>query len=346
MSRLLVWCLVVATVSIMTAVGTDPNCTTGLRSEVCCCPTECGVCGGGSCQDHKGGADACCCSAIRHSNRSCAAFDPPCLIPQGPLPPIPQPSPTVRQKRGFVADGGADQTCDDPVLLNVSGWFYAYNKPNPYRKPGLSGDCAAANATGRLDERFSAMDWCLSGMAVQTPAYVNQTYFMGFNEPNNLHNWNTEPAKVAQAWKTVMSNHPESMLVSPATAGNGLPWFDQFFGNCTALYGGTNGCNISYLAAHDYACDPTTTLSYLETLHTRYGFPVWLTEFSCGDHADGRPTDDHIRFMTKVLPLLDAADFVFRYSWMSARDSSGLRGLVETVDGKTQLTDLGRIWNS
>jgi hypothetical protein len=59
-------------------------------------------------------------------------------------------------------------------------------------------------------------------------------------------------------------------------------------------------CNISYLAAHDYACDPTTTLSYLETLHTRYGFPVWLTEFSCGDHADGRPTDDHIRFMTKV----------------------------------------------
>lgn len=38
-------------------------------------------------------------------------------------------------------------------------------------------------------------------MAVQTPAYVNQTYFMGFNEPNNLHNCNTEPAKVAQAWK-------------------------------------------------------------------------------------------------------------------------------------------------
>lgn len=42
-------------------------------------------------------------------------------------------------------------------------------------------------------------------------------------------------------FQTVMSNHPESMLVSPATAGNGLPWFDQFFGNCTALYGGTNG---------------------------------------------------------------------------------------------------------
>jgi hypothetical protein len=45
------------------------------------------------------------------------------------------------------------------------------------------------------------------------------------------------------------------MLVSPATAGNGVPWFDQFFGNCTKLYG-KSGCNISYLAAHDYSCNP------------------------------------------------------------------------------------------
>ena len=45
-------------------------------------------------------------------------------------------------------------------------------------------------------------------------------------------------------------------------------------------------------------------------------------------------------------PLLDAADFVFRYAWMSARDASGRRGLVETVDGKARLTELGEVWNS
>eukprot|EP00035_Acanthoeca_spectabilis_P025886 m.460306 g.460306 ORF g.460306 m.460306 type:complete len:351 (-) comp21999_c0_seq1:75-1127(-) len=329
------------------AAGADPTCATGIAKAPCCCPASCGVCGGTSCQNHKGGPDSCCCSAIEHSNRSCTDFDPPCVIPPPPLPPIPPPSAVVRRKRGFVADGGVHCTCDDPLLLNVSGWFYDYNKPNPYRAPSLSGNCAAANASGRLDQRFTPMDWCLDGMPTPTPPYVNQTYFMGFNEPNNLHNCNTEPAKVAQAWKTVMDSHPNSMLVSPATAGNGLPWFDQFFGNCTALYGGTNGCRISYLAAHDYSCDPNTTLTYLKTLHDRYGFPVWLTEFSCGDGADAKPTDDHIRFMAKILPLLDEADYVFRYAWMSARQSPPeLRPLLTTVNGKAELTTLGHLYNA
>ena len=220
------------------------------------------------------------------------------------------------------------------LLLSNSGWFYAYNKPNPYRASGLAGDCAGAIANGHLDERFVAMDWCLSGMAVPTPDYVNQTFFMGFNEPNNLHNCNRDaetaakyekhahtrpsttahtpqpsshwhsasptlrnslfaslylapplfdsslplvvfalvcvaltlcaplrrkschvPRTVHRAWPTIVANHPHSMLVSPATAGNGVPWFDQFFGNCTKLYG-KSGCNISYLAAHDYSCNP------------------------------------------------------------------------------------------
>ena len=73
---------------------------------------------------------------------------------------------------------------------------------------------------------------------------------------------------------------------------------------------------------------------------------MWLTEFSCGDHSDGKPTSEHLQFMRAVLPLLDAAPFVYRYSWMSARDASGLRGLVETVDGRGRLTELGRLYNT
>ena len=46
--------------------------------------------------------------------------------------------------------------------------------------------------------------------------------------------------------------------------------------------------------------------------------------------------------------LLDAADFVFRYSWMSARDSTGKRGLVEddgAKGGAVRLSELGQVWN-
>jgi hypothetical protein len=263
-------------------------------------------------------------------------------------------------------------------------------------------------------------NWCLSSVEHEVPADVETTYWMGFNEPNNLHNCHTDAATVAKAWGRVMQLHPHSELVSPATAGNGIPWYDDFFGNCTKLYG-SSGCRISYLATHCYSCTPSGTLRYfycyiklissilfpytsapcgicryLKKLYDRYHYKVWLTEFSCGDHADGRPTIDHLKFMKAVLPceyqqlscfcyfrinyitlllcvcvcvcvcvrscvcsqfftrynivyctVLDGADFVERYSWMSARDTSGMRGLIEDgPDGNARLTELGAVWNS
>ena len=111
------------------------------------------------------------------------------------------------------------------------------------------------------------------------------------------------------------------------------------------MYGKT-GCRLSYLATHDYSCEPQKTLNYLKELYETFKLPVWLTEFSCGDHAAGRPTADHITYMRAILPLLDKTDFVYRYSWMAAHDSSGKRGLVQSDgEGGTQLTELGRIWN-
>merc|ERR1712007_330577 len=143
-----------------------------------------------------------------------------------------------------------------------------------------------------------------------------------------------------------MQRFPDSMLVSPATAGNGVQWFDEFFGNCTELYG-ASGCRISHVAVHDYSCTASSTLEYLESIHERYGLPVWLTEFSCGEGARHKPTAQHFAFMKEVLPLLDQAPFVYRYSWMSAHDGNGLRGLTELgPDGKQRLTLLGKLWNA
>ena len=260
------------------------------------------------------------------------------------LAPVP-----VNLKRGFVAD--EHTSCDTPLLLNTSGWYYSYNVENPYRRAGLKGDCARANATDQ--HRFVPMNWCLSSVNTSVPTDVDQTYWMGFNEPNNVHNCNTSAEKVALAWRRTMELHPEpTVLVSPATAGNGTTWYDDFFANCTALYG-DKGCRITYLATHCYSCTPNHTMAYLKSLYDRYGHKVWLTEFSCGDSADAKSTAEHVVFMSAILPLLDAADYVDRYSWMSAWDKHALRGLVElnSATGTTsetssvELTELGRIWN-
>ena len=131
----------------------------------------------------------------------------------------------VNVKRGFVADGAT--SCDTPLLLNTSGWHYDYNQDRPYGKPGQSGDCTRANSSGFRD-RFTGMNWCLSSVEKPVPTDVDQAYWMGFNEPNNLHNCHTSAAAVAKAWGRVMELHPPpTQLVSPATAGNGIPWYDD-----------------------------------------------------------------------------------------------------------------------
>ena len=111
---------------------------------------------------------------------------------------------------------------------------------------------------------------------------------------------------------------------------------------------GPSGCNISFVVVHDYSCDPNTTMTYLQQVHERYNnLPIWLTEFSCGDGADGKPTSDQVTFMTSIFPLLDAAPYVERYAWMSAHDKNGKRGLVQPGSGgQDELTDLGKLFNS
>lgn len=46
-------------------------------------------------------------------------------------------------------------------------------------------------------------------------------------------------------------------------------------------------------------CRPTT-LAYLKQLNARYNKKLWLTEFSCGDHANGRPMEDHARYVSSL----------------------------------------------
>ena len=197
-------------------------------------------------------------------------------------------------KRGFVGDGGINGTVD---ALTSASWYYAYNQADPFADGG------APHA------QFVPMYWCFSSAPV--PPGTNLTHFMGYNEPNDVGSCNKSPAAVAAAWRTVMDAFPDSRLVSPATAGFGVFWFDDFFGNCTALYG-ASGCRISVLAAHDYDCNPTSTLEYLRFLHLRYGLPVWITEFSCGDGKEDSPMSAQLSFMSLIFPLLEAAPFVER----------------------------------
>lgn len=201
-------------------------------------------------------------------------------------------------KRGFVGDACTGSSCADASLLKAA-WYYGYNPGDPF---------AGSGAPSPL---FVPMHWCLKGSNASLPPGTNATFLLGYNEPNLAGQCNLSPAAAAASWANIMARFGTSRLVSPATAGAGIPWLTQFMANCTQLYG-ASGCRLSYVAVHDYSCTPASTLSYLEEVYAAFKLPVWLTEFSCGDGRQNKSQADNLAFMKAVFPLLDAAEHVYR----------------------------------
>ena len=238
-------------------------------------------------------------------------------------------SAALSQKRGYVGDSKMNGTVS---ALTGASWYYAYNTIDPF----------TSDNGGTPHEQFVPMHWCFSNETV--PDGTNLSHFMGYNEPNDIHSCNKSPQATAIAWRSVMDAFPSSRLVSPASAGFGVFWFDDFFANCTVLYG-KDGCRISAIAAHDYDCNPVSTLEYLRFLSLRYGLPIWLTEFSCGDGKEDSPMSAQLSFMQLIFPMLEAAPFIERFAWMSAHGAN--RSLVNLgTDGRAELTPLGVLFNS
>ncbi|CAH1777737.1 unnamed protein product [Owenia fusiformis] len=234
--------------------------------------------------------------------------------------------------------------CQDLAQFTTIVWWYdwsllpAYlrntnctNTPTQERVPMQWGWWRSTNITGRVPE--------------------DATYVLGFNEPNHREQANMTPQKAAEYWPRLEAAVGNKILVSPSAANCGggtercvsstIEWFDEFFRLC-------NGCRVDYLATHHYHCNADATMAYLRSLYARYGKKIWLTEFAC-------PNTDSFarvsRYMTNILPQLEAADFVYRYSWFNSRIENSSNRFVRNINrlltpGRAELTRLGRQYNN
>merc|ERR1719223_842119 len=100
------------------------------------------------------------------------------------------------------------------------------------------------------------------------------------------------PMEVAAAWHKVeqaAKSKAIERIGSPSVSGfctnsgkqcslDTIKWFDQFFCHC-------QNCQVDFLTTQTYMCDAENVLAFLDVLHRRYGKPIWLTEFNCGDSS-------------------------------------------------------------
>ena len=106
--------------------------------------------------------------------------------------------------------------------------------------------------------------------------------------------------------------YPEKVIVSPATGNVDTEWMDEFMSECDKL-----NCRIDYLATHLYKGTVDERMKKLKDYSQRYGGKqIWYTEFAVAMEENESKI---VEFVEEMLPRLEFAGFIFRYSWYYTR---------------------------
>jgi len=262
-------------------------------------------------------------------------------------------------KKGLCIPPGENFHCGDlSAFSNVSWWYNWHVTPNHEMEPPEDHCTCESGSCGPPPQHKSFIPMVWGYDEENRPWHddindiVDDKYeiILGFNEPNHSDQSDIPPEEAAAAWMELQTLYPDKILVSPAPAGGNTNWFDPFFEECKIL-----GCRIDYLATHDYDGNADHVMNRLEMLYNRYGKKIWLTEFAkCCTHD----FDEIVDFAKEIIPRLEEADFVYRYSWFITRYNE--KDKNRYVDGdwfvdpqnalfekdSDQLSRIGKIYNS
>jgi len=257
-------------------------------------------------------------------------------------------------KKGLCIPPGDNFHCGDLAAFNNVSWWYNWHvTPNHERTPPEDYCTCTTGSCGPPppNKIFIPMVW---GYHEEDRPWhddindlVSDEYdiILGFNEPNHSDQSDIPPEVAASAWIELQNMYPGKTLVSPAPAGGNTNWFDPFFEACELL-----GCRIDYLATHDYAGNADAVMNRLKMLHQRYGKKIWLTEFAkCCTHDENEVID----FVKEIIPRLEAANYVYRYSWFITRYNEKNRTgdwYLDSINSlfekdSSELSEVGRLYN-
>merc|ERR1711962_679513 len=125
---------------------------------------------------------------------------------------------------------------------------------------------------------------------------------------------NMSPGRALEGWLLLQEAYPDRELVSPGTSlrpDGEMVWIDEFMDLCNAV-----NCRVDYIAVHRYGGTAENIMVMIDDLYKRHGKKIWLTEFAMsGTNNAGQV----LEFMQDILPMLEAHEGVYKYSWFMNR---------------------------
>ncbi len=178
-----------------------------------------------------------------------------------------------------------------------------------------------------------------------------------FNEPDNGPGQaDMTPAQALQLWKPLMDTGLR--LGSPAVAGHADAagsWQDQFMFGAKAA-----GYRVDFMCLHWYGdlygstpSDPASQVkslkAFLESVHNKYGKPIWITEFALVKWDPGAnfpPFSDQARFVELVIPMLESLPYLERYAWYAMLPNIGPGSTNQLYEADGTLTVTGAAYRN
>jgi len=231
---------------------------------------------------------------------------------------LPTWSDSLSTKKGVCIPPGENFHCGDlESFSRVTWWYNWHTQPNHHVEGYCTCDTAPDCGPEPTEPAFVPMVWGYHEEDrpwhddINDPVDEKYPIILGFNEPNHSDQSDIDPETAAVAWVELQEMYPDRILVSPAPAGGDTNWFDKFFEYCEVL-----NCRIDYLATHDYVGHANQVMNRLEMLYHKYGKKIWLTEFAM---CCTRNQAEVEAFVKAIIPKLEEADYVYRYSWFITR---------------------------
>ncbi len=217
-----------------------------------------------------------------------------------------------------------------------SHWFYTWGLSIPF-------ELAPQNA------EFVPMFWSKSSVTeaniAQAKSFKTQgraRYILGFNEPDLSDQANMTVQEALDLWPQLESIGLP--LGSPAASWPTNTWIYNFMDQAIA-----QGKRVDFICVHMYVgTDENHFVKILQDLYDKYHKPIWITEFATvHDRATTMAENPYtpemvLAFMQRLLPKLEALDFVHRYSWFSGSPTSARLWPSALVDANGNLTKLGK----
>lgn len=209
--------------------------------------------------------------------------------------------------------------------------------------------------------QYVPMVWTYNSQSLSTMTNMIFAYksegaeeVLAFNEPDNAGqaNLNVSNALVGYSYMYQAGTLP---VISPAAADDSDSWMESFMSEAAS-----NGYDIPIVAVHDYGTNAIDFLTYIDTIYSLYGKPLWITEFADTDEPyinwastnfTSVGVNDCVAFINKVLPALEVRPYVVRYSWYcpatgsSSPSSQGL-GTAALWNSDKTLTEVGAAYKN